>query len=517
MLLAGGCIKPEVPPTFPATLDLGAETFISAPHLRPPVVKDMFKLESATTGMLLFAPHFRSSSDADEWDALIEDAAAEDSAARDAEPLAARPDAGILMVTNGGETSWFLPAWDDIELRNVAVQNLGDQQVITYWRGSVVDEQTGEGEFVIVGSDMGELRTVNAANDLRASFQDLVLTARNSALLIAHPVVRLDEGDIRTTIVQEVALDTGEVLFEWNALDHVDPSESTVEKPQDDEVPWDYFHGTSVSEGTDGSVLISARNTSTVYKVDRETGTIVWRLGGKLSDFTGDDDARFSYQNDVRWRNEGRISLLDSGIPPVDRRDSDRDSDTDTDTDTESDDEDVPLPPSRGLILGIDEVERAVTVEAEFPHPLGFSGSTAGSHQVLENGNSVVAWGSHASITEFTRDGGIVRHAVFPASMATDRAILAQWAGTPFARPALNARSNTTTTRLNMSWNGSTGVTRWRILAGDDRDDLEVIETVPRTGFETEATLDRRFGFVRVQALNAIGEVLSQSDVEEAS
>ncbi len=49
---------------------------------------------------------------------------------------------------------------------------------------------------------------------------------------------------------------------------------------------YDYFHLNSVAEMDDGHLLISARNTCALYKVDRFTGKILWRLNGKRSDFS---------------------------------------------------------------------------------------------------------------------------------------------------------------------------------------------------------------------------------------
>ena len=48
---------------------------------------------------------------------------------------------------------------------------------------------------------------------------------------------------------------------------------------------YDYFHINSVKLDTDGNLLVSSRHTWTVYKVNRTTGAIIWRLGGKKSDF----------------------------------------------------------------------------------------------------------------------------------------------------------------------------------------------------------------------------------------
>ena len=63
-------------------------------------------------------------------------------------------------------------------------------------------------------------------------------------------------------------------------------SDSYQPVPTSPSTPYDYFHINSVNLDTDGNLLISGRRTSTVYKVDRQTGNVIWRLGGKESDFT---------------------------------------------------------------------------------------------------------------------------------------------------------------------------------------------------------------------------------------
>ena len=60
---------------------------------------------------------------------------------------------------------------------------------------------------------------------------------------------------------------------------------ASAPRPESAKEPYDYFHVNSVDLDRDGNVLISARNTSGVYKLSRATGAILWRLGGKRSDF----------------------------------------------------------------------------------------------------------------------------------------------------------------------------------------------------------------------------------------
>jgi hypothetical protein len=60
-------------------------------------------------------------------------------------------------------------------------------------------------------------------------------------------------------------------------------------------------------------LLISSRSTCTVYKVDRKTGEIVWRLGGKKNDFEMGPGTTFAFQHDVRRHPDGIITIFSNG------------------------------------------------------------------------------------------------------------------------------------------------------------------------------------------------------------
>ena len=60
-------------------------------------------------------------------------------------------------------------------------------------------------------------------------------------------------------IVQELDIETGEVLFEWRSLEHVGLDETYV-RPWEDHYPGiDYFHINSIEVDHDDNLLISAR------------------------------------------------------------------------------------------------------------------------------------------------------------------------------------------------------------------------------------------------------------------
>ena len=104
---------------------------------------------------------------------------------------------------------------------------------------------------------------------------------------------------------------TGHVLFEWRSNEHVGLDEPFMPQvaPAGNV---DYFHLNSIDVDTDGNLLLSARNTSAIYKVDRKSGEVLWRLGGKKSDFTVDPAASFAFQHDVRRRPDGTITIFDN-------------------------------------------------------------------------------------------------------------------------------------------------------------------------------------------------------------
>src|SRR6202034_1834303 len=133
----------------------------------------------------------------------------------------------------------------------------------------------------------------------------------------------------------EIEVASGRVLMEWRSLDHIAISESYLPPGRG---VYDYFHLNSIEVLPDGNLLISARHTWALYKLDRKTGRVIWRLGGKRSDFAIEKQARFSWQHHARRVGPGTITVFDDGAAVVPNTLSVRQ--------TESQ--------SRGLILAVD-------------------------------------------------------------------------------------------------------------------------------------------------------------------
>ncbi|HET7568672.1 MAG TPA: arylsulfotransferase family protein [Gaiellaceae bacterium] len=395
---------------------------------------------------------------------------------------------GVLMLDDAGEVVWFHPT-APLTAMNFRAAVYRGEPVLTWWEGKSHDG-VGHGEYVVVDAAYRELARFGAAGGLPADLHELVLTPSGTALVTATELRTLDlrrvggprRWPVIGSVVQELELPHGRLLFEWRSLDHVPLEESH----QTIGPRFDYFHANSVALDADGDLLVSARNTWTVYKLDRGTGAVRWRLGGKRSDFALGDGTFFAWQHDARSHDDGRtISLFDDGA------------------DSESQ--------SSALFLRLDTRRMVATLARRYAHRPPLKADKTGSTQLLANGNVLVGWGNEPWLTEFAPDGGVRFDARLPRGGQTYRALRFPWAGRPAEPPALAAVGGAGAPVLYASWNGATGVRAWRLLAGPGPDRLEEVETRPRTGFESELRPGRGSGHAAAVALGAGGEPLGRS------
>ena len=177
------------------------------------------------------------------------------------------------------------------------------------------------------------------------------------------------------------------------------------------EANWDFFHINSVDLDDDGNLLVSSRSMQTIYKLDR-SGQILWRLGGKSSDFEIGPGANFAWQHDARRQPDGTFTVFDNGATPAVEK------------------------LSRGLILDVDEQAMTSTLLHQYTHPKILAASQ-GSVQLLENGNVFVGWGEIPHVSEFRRSGEMVFDAELGEKYESYRAFRLPWSGLPAEAPAL--------------------------------------------------------------------------------
>jgi hypothetical protein len=399
---------------------------------------------------------------------------------------------GPMIMDNQGRLVWFSK---DRYATDFKVQTYKGEPVLTWWQGGIVAGH-GEGEYVIFDSSYREVRRVKAGNGYKGDLHEFSITPRDTALLTIYNESRTDlspiggrrDGPVWDGIAQEIDLETGEVLFEWRSLDHVGVGESYRGPEDDPEEPVDYFHINSIEVEPDGNFLIDAKGTYAVYKVDRASGEILWRLGGKRSDFEMGPGTRTVSQHDARRQEDGTITIFDNGAPP------------------EVHDQ------SRAIVVGLDMDAMKATLLREYTHPGKPLATSQGNMQVLPNGNVFVGWGTEPFTSEYSRDGELIFDVQFPDETQSYRAFRLPWSGHPDEDPAVAAeKGKGDEVTVYASWNGATGVDTWQVLAGADPGELELLGSGPWKGFETAIPVHTDEPYVAVRAEDGSGRVLGTS------
>ncbi|WP_422933102.1 arylsulfotransferase family protein [Sinomonas sp. P47F7] len=405
-----------------------------------------------------------------------------------------------LILDNSGHPVWMEPTGAGVT--DLKVQQYRGMPVLTYWSGKGIGGH-GEGAGIIKDTSYKTIAQVSAGGGLRADLHEFRLTANGTALLTAYPTVQYDlsplggsaKGYMYDCHVQEVDVATGRVLFDWKASDVIPLVESYV-KPSDDstadgstaEKAFDPYHVNAVDLRDDG-YLVSFRHTHTIYLLNR-SGMVVWRLGGKQSDFTIPPGAVFAWQHDVRQRPNGVISLFDNHY------------------------KDGTTGQSRGLLLTVDEKNRTAAIKLELARG-GHRGNAMGNVQFLDDGHYFVGWGSDPSATEFDAAGNAVFEATNIGS-GSYRVYRSTWTAAPSTVPDVAVLpGNGSTMQAYASWNGATEVASWRFLTGSDAGSLAQAVSVKRTGFETTAEVAAA-SYLAAEALDSRGNVLERSAVIKA-
>jgi hypothetical protein len=408
---------------------------------------------------------------------------------------------GPMIFDSAGNLVWFhqVPAGEDAaDLRTQVFHGKND---LTWWQGRTLLLGYGQGVDVIADANYRTVAVIRAGNGLQADEHEFNVTTQGTAYILAYSPIQTSlaaaggpaSGVALDGVIQEVDVHTGLVMWEWHSVGRVDLSESYSKPPSSATAPFDYFHINSLTTDKHGNMLISARNTWTVYDINHHTGAIMWRLGGKRSTFTLGAGVPFAAQHNATWLPDGTISLFDDeGGPPV-------------------------KPPSRGEVVKIDTKSRTATLVSQFirnPGPL--TTASQGDLQSLPGGGWMIGWGGLPNFTEFNAQGQVVYDGQLPRGEFSYRVYRLPWAAQPLEPPAVLAQTTGGASVVYASWNGATTVVSWQLLAGAGATTLAPVSTTPRVGFETTIPAPAA-AFYQVRALSASGRVIGTSKVVSAS
>jgi Arylsulfotransferase (ASST) len=463
------------------------QSFHSLPELRPPEVTVSSTARTATGGDLFLAPY----SGVGQY--------------------------GPMILNEHGELVWFKslsPA--GTRAANLRVQEYEGRPVLTWWQDPLVADASKTAGEVIANSAYQTIAIVRAGNGYQPDLHEFQITSQGTALITVYDAIDCNlssvggprDGAVADTLLQEIDLKTGLVMYEWHSLDHV-PLQSSYASPAPTSKaePFDYFHINSIDVEQDGDLLVDSRNTWAAYDVEEKTGQVRWELGGRHSSFKLGPGAAPAWQHDAIQQPDGAITFFDNGATPVVH------------------------PQSRAIELALDTANMTATLARSYEHENPLVAGSQGNVQALSGGDWVVGWGQAGYLSEVTPTGQVLFNAHLPPDWESYRTFAFPWSGQPAEPPALAVASEpagaastaggkagtkaaaASRTDVYASWNGATEVASWRVLAGASPNSIAPVATAPKAGFETAIATPASVagGYVAVQALNGAGAVLGTS------
>lgn len=435
-------------------------------------------------------------------------------------PLVQGPARGPIMLDARGNLIWMNNK-EFHQALNLNVQKYKGQDYLTFWTKTEKSSHAKHSKksYVMLNSSYEVAYRIKPhGKGLKGDSHEFRITAQDTALITIYhkrqaDCTELGLGEscwIQDGLFQEIDIETGNLLFEWRATDHIRMSDVYSSPSHKDghgkskQDAFDFFHINSVDKTESGDYLISARYMHAVVCISGTTGEILWQLGGKnnhFEDLNGATD--FAWQHHVTWQGNNTISVFDNHANNVFHSRSKH---------------------SKGMLIRLDMQNMTASLIQKYVHPDEILNVSQGSVQVIrETGNVFVGFGNSPTYIEYSADGDVLCSAHFGPHLIFEiidfglaksyRVFKHPWVGRPKTVPDVKVKGR----KAYVSWNGATEVTSWRLEAARGRDDEFVtIQELERDGFETSFaidTIDTTNAYVRIAALDAARGVMAYSAV----
>ncbi|MEJ7584790.1 MAG: aryl-sulfate sulfotransferase [Acidimicrobiales bacterium] len=314
-------------------------------------------------------------------------------------PISAYP---VIFDTNG------VPVWWGRKAPNLLFATMLPTGNLAWTENGVTAEHRLDGSLVRTYD------TVGAPND----FHDLLVLPNGNHVMVTfseRPGVSLRAwgGPADATIIDHVVQEitpAGDVIWSWTTADHIPVTETTSDWREEQLMnpggmfsdSYDPYHYNSI-EATGDGFIISYRHLDAVYKVDKASGNIVWKLGGShhprrltiLDDpasIANGGSGTFGGQHDARLLGDGTVTLFDNGT--------------------------ARQRAPRAVRYRIDTTGGTATLLRTVTDPSVPMSDCCGSARVLSGGHYVIGWGGNSDIApdiaESTRTGTRVFSLHFP-------------------------------------------------------------------------------------------------------
>ncbi|HEY1689736.1 MAG TPA: arylsulfotransferase family protein [Solirubrobacteraceae bacterium] len=405
---------------------------------------------------------------------------------------------GPMIATQQGQLVWMDQLPGNEKATNLQVESYEGKPVLTWWQGYIPPQGFGEGEEIVANTSYKQILHIKAGNGDLADLHEFHLEPENTAILSVFHTIHCNltsvggprDGAVTDGLFQEIDVKTGLVRREWTSVDHVGLTESYSSPVKASTAwPFDYFHINTVDPRSDGTTLISGRNTSALWLINTKTGQVIEKVGGRKSTIQMGEGSETAFQHDAMTLPDGDVSIFDNGGVPWKHEQS------------------------RGVVVDIDFKTHTDTLVQELDHDPALKAGSQGDVQLQPNGNYFIGWGQEPYFSEFNADGEMIYDAHMPEPgkpTNSYRSYKFEWHATPYWSPVLAAQRSGSEMEVWASWNGATEIASWRLLGGSSAEALEPLATVQSSGFET-ALKAGYTPFVAVEALNAEGAVIGNS------
>lgn len=266
-------------------------------------------------------------------------------------------------------------------------------------------------KFFAMDTTYAVVDSFQCGNNYATDVHELRLLPNGHALLLGNDVQIVDmsamvpggnpAAQVLGQLIQELDADKN-VVFEWRCWDHFQITDATHENLTATNI--DFMHANAIDVDTDGNLLLSSRHMDEITKIDRTTGDILWRLGGKNNQFALIGDTQwFSHQHAIRRIENGNITLFDNGnynVPQV----------------------------SRAVEYALDETQKTLQLVWQYHNTPDIYGAAMGFVQRLPNGSTLISWGTgKPDIIEVLPDGTKVMDLELATGEVTYRAFRDPW------------------------------------------------------------------------------------------
>ncbi len=351
--------------------------------------------------------------------------------------------------------------------------------------------------YIVYDSTFTIIDTLQCGNGYATDPHELTLLPNGHALLIAKEFRQVDMsqlvdgGDPNATVlgnhIQELD-ENKNVVFEWKCWDFFNIEDAIHENLR---ASWiDYVHMNSVYPDYDGHLIISSRHLSEITKINRDTGEIMWRLGGVNNQFDFiNDSIEISYQHHARpvLGKPNSYTFFDNGNHRDPRF-------------------------SRAVEYELDL--KNMTAEKTWEYRLAPDRYSfmLGSVQRFLNENTLINWSTWPPLfaNEVDAAGNLV-YEIKSKNVSTDRVRRYPWHGIA-AKPYLIAEARTDGVLLIFNKFGDQSVQKYVVYGGTSIDNLAPMDTTLNTFSYLTDLQNNSTYFFQVSALDSSGKKSSFSN-----